>query len=496
MRTSQLLLLLALPSSLCTPLQFDTSSTSPSSSTAQTPLLPNEHVSSPRRDALAAMTTALTTLQSQFFTHSTGTYPTGINWTRAVLGTLLAASTRTLSSSPSPEHRALSNRFFTELIAFYYGQDMHLKQEAYDDILWVVLQWLEALKTIDLRTDRFEPTEWSGSEWTPAFADRAQEFYTIAERGWDEVLCGGGMIWSPWLEPYKNAITNELYISASIGMYLYHPAHNPAHLSNALRAHAWLAASGMRNAHGLYTDGFHISKLKLPPSAGEKTCDRRDEMVYTYNQGVLLSGLRGLAEVTGERAYLEEGFALVDAVVSSQGKVGEIVVGGILTEKCDPESRCSQNGHTFKGIFMHHLTLFCTPLVPLPGAAASNLTVAFSADTINWHREVCSKYNLFLVNNAAAAWRTRNANGVVGAWWGAPDPAGLPNSDSPFWDAQEGRFKTELDAGATDHLNPELPAGVGLANKGDLNDRGRGRTVESHSGGLAALRAVVEVVFA
>lgn len=145
---------------------------------------------------------------------------------------------------------------------------------------------------------------------------------------------------------------------------------------------------------------------------------------------------------------------------------------------------------------MHHFTLFCTPLVPLPGAAASNLAVTFSADTINWHREGCSKYNLFLVNNAAAAWRTRNANGVVGAWWGAPDAAGLPNSDSPFWDAQEGRFKTHLDAGATDYLNPGLPVGVDLANKGDLNDRGRGRTVESHSGGLAALRAVVEVVFA
>ena len=31
------------------------------------------------------------------------------------------------------------------------------------------------------------------------------------------------MSWNPYLEPYKNAITNELFISASIGMYLYFP---------------------------------------------------------------------------------------------------------------------------------------------------------------------------------------------------------------------------------------------------------------------------------
>lgn len=303
------------------------------------------------------------------------------------------------------------------------------------------------------------------------FAARAKEFYTIAENGWDDALCGGGMIWSPWLEPYKNAITNELYISASVGMYLYHPDRNASHLASALKAYAWLKRSGMQNVQGLYTDGFHISRLNEPPEAGEKVCDKRDEMVYTYNQGVLLSGLRGLAEATGERVYLEEGFELVGAVVTSEGRVGEIVRDGVLTEKCDPRSGCSQNGQTFKGIWMHHLTLFCVPL-----------SVEFAAEVRGWHERSCAAYGGFVKRNAEAAWATRNKEGVVGGWWGAPGK-GEVGGDV---------FETRMDPGAVDYLNP---GGEGAAKVGgDLNDRGRGRTVETHSGGLAALRAALEIV--
>jgi len=144
-----------------------------------------------------------------------------------------------------------------------------------------------------------------------------------------------------WLEPYKNAITNQLYISASISMFLHHPypARNQTYLWNAIRAHEWLTSSNMTNAGGLYTDGFHVSNLR----AGGKQCDKRDEMVYTYNQGVLLSALRGLAEATDDEKYILEGLELVDSVLKSEGSVGELVFDGVLTEKCDPGGYCSQN---------------------------------------------------------------------------------------------------------------------------------------------------------
>jgi len=305
--------------------------------------LPSLHA--PKKAHLAEFKTALTILQEGFFDFPTGTYPTGIDWTRAVLGTHLAAGIHTMSGIPG--ERALSNTYFAQLIAFFYGQDDEgLRRQAFDDILWVVLGWLEALKAIDYRKETFKDSEWTGAEWRNAFARRALEFYILAEGGWDTTRCAGGMLWSPYLDPYKNAITNELYISASIAMYLYYGDRNERYLFNAVRGHEWLRNSNMTNKQGLYTDGFHISNDK---GVGEKICDVRNEMVYTYNQGVLLSGLRGLAEATGDEGYLTEGFQLVDAVVTSEGRVGEIVRDGILTEKCDIGGYCSQDGHTFKG---------------------------------------------------------------------------------------------------------------------------------------------------
>lgn len=423
-----------------------------------------------KSSALDNVAAALATLQDEFFSPAIGTYPSGIDWTRAVTGTLLAASTTSLSAHES--HRALSTHYFSQLIALFYGQHTAaMKRQAFDDILWVVLQWLEAAKTIDVRTTTFPASAWAGAEWRAPFAQRALEFYTLAETGWDTRLCGGGMVWSPWLEPYKNAVTNQLFIAASVAMFLHHPAHNSTHLANARAAHRWLAASGMQNAHGLYTDGFHVSRLRAPPDAGEKQCDVRNEMVYTYNQGVLLSGLRGLAEATGERAYLEEGFALVDAVVSSQGAVGEVVRARVLTEKCDPAARCSQDGQTFKAVWMHHFTRFCEPLV---WAVETE-----QAEVVEWHASGCREYWGFVSGNAVAAWSTRNAAGVVGSWWGA--------------DAGGAKETGVMDEGAVDYRNEGQVGGEGAA-KGDLNDRGRGRTVESHTGGLAALRAVLEVV--
>lgn len=289
--------------------------------------------------------TALGTLQSTFFSLDSGTYPTGIDWTRAVLGTYLASATQTLSAIPG--ERALSDTYFAQLIAFFFGQDDNeLRRQAFDDILWVVLGWLEAVKMIDFRADTFDNLTWTGEEWRKPFADRALEFYKLAEKGWDTDLCEGGMLWSPYLDPYKNAITNELYISASVGMYLYHGDRNERYLANAMRGIEWLRASNMTNRQGLYVDGFHISNAN---GVGKKICDVRDEMVYTYNQGVILSGLRGLAQATGDVYYMMEGFQLLDAVVTSEERVGEIVRGGILTEKCDIGGYCSQDGQNFKG---------------------------------------------------------------------------------------------------------------------------------------------------
>ena len=103
------------------------------------------------------------------------------------------------------------------------------------------------------------------------------------------------------------------------------------------------------------------------------------------------------------------------------------------------------------------------------------------------HLERCTDLNNFIRKNAAAAWSTRDSKGIIGTWWGAPKDV------SPV-----DKFETILDSGAVDIQNAgEIgsPLSIPMDNgaSGDLNDRGRGRTVESHSGGLAVLRAVLQV---
>ena len=48
-------------------------------------------------------------------------------------------------------------------------------------------------------------------------------FYNVVQDKFDETLCGGGLTWDPALSVYKNAITNELFVTSSIAMYFWFP---------------------------------------------------------------------------------------------------------------------------------------------------------------------------------------------------------------------------------------------------------------------------------
>lgn len=357
------------------------------------------------------------------------------------------------------------------------------------------------------------------------------------------------MVWNPSLGPYKNAITNELYIAASAGMYLYFPGDNnsspfvldqteepsdmkpydPVHLEHAVQGYAWLKSSGMTNRRGLYVDGFHISDWK---KNGTK-CDLRDNMVYTYNQGVLLSGLRALWEGTGNQTYLEDGHQLVRNVANATawntatsmqdtGRWSGLGRDGILEDHCDAHGSCSQDGQTFKGIFFHHLALFCEPLPQQ--AREPNKTHAADKVVARFHRQSCKEYSMWVKHNAETALRSRDASGKFGMWWGANE--GVSGTDLPSgavdyrnnattllrgrWAPRDGmswgdsiRLSSLPEAvhpppdgrhiGAV-QLDGNPGEGSLLTAKADLNDRGRGRTVETQTGGVAVLRCLWELL--
>jgi len=532
-------------------------------------------------------------MQNEYFSLWLGKWTSAIDWTAAVMGTHLSATLSSFSHSLTytmprtfDQTRKLDveaqiveneiNKYFAQSITYYFGEDyLSIRNQAYDDILWVVLGWLQSIQFITAHGEsRYPPSgdaahgksNWHARQFIPAFAHRARVFYELAEQGWDWRLCGGGMTWNPRLLPYKNAITNELFISASVAMYLHFPGdsncspfmgaererpdwetpraeelgderacterlpstYDPVYLTNAINGYDWLANSGMTNEQGLYVDGFHIKDYARNHSNVE--CNERDEMVYTYNQGVLLSGLRGLWEATGNATYLEDGHELVRNVILGTGWKTDntrathtftsrpasrikakssftepwagLGAHGILTELCDPSGTCTQNDQTFKGIFFHHLTAFCTrlPIAPIqPGK-----THAASKIVAKLHRNSCGQYTPWVVHNAQAAPGTRDHKGRFGMWWGAApemevttsteqrdqllparavdyrnDPALVPQSFSDEKrEGADGEFRMHLDG----HTST----------RGDLNDRGRGRTVETQGGGVAVVRAMWE----
>lgn len=650
----------------------------------------------PDDDLLDEMLYAMGVLQDEYYEIWLGSWPDGIDWTRAVLGTHVSGSIRTLSETLASikfddKDRAhdwklksnLIDSYFTQIIAYYFGEDdFAIRHEAFDDMLWVVLGWLEAVQFLNTHTDLHytlssqgmaadSPADgpvpqmldtirsnqtYHGNSWIPAFAHRARIFWDLASQGWDTDLCDGGMVWNPRLLPYKNAITNELFIAASISMYLYFPGddnkspfstgpsantaagsraqnlayssssssssssdnnnnnnnigthygdgtRDPKYLKAAIDGYRWLSRSNMTDARsGLYTDGFHISGLRDSDSNNTR-CDQREDTVLTYNQGVLLTGLRGLWEATGAPSYLADGHALVQNVVRATGydlrKDGpleeeedfdgdgygdgdyndddDIASGGgrkgalprwhglgragVLEDPCDAGAVCNQDATTFKGIYFHHLAAFCAPLVmplplplPLPPVpdfssdskeeqvtSSTTTTIQMQEEAFNAtkesHDEACAAYHGWLAHNAKAALATRDAAGRFGQWWtagllernwngawptmesdGVPRDGNANYSDHTLWKGPYDLNFVDIDGGEKDRgdsalawLNgdetgDQLPlvggddSGDGDGDggsevkrrdvqAGDPNKRGRGRTVETQSGGLALLRA-------
>jgi hypothetical protein len=523
-------------------------------------------------------------MQEQYFSLWLGKWTTAIDWTAAVMSTYISSTLSSLSrslecalsttrdkSGCDDEAQMMEdeiNKYFGQSIASYYGEEaFSLRMQAFDDQLWVVLEWLESIKFIELHSSIHhaphgkKEAHWHAQQFVSTFAHRARVFYELAEKGWDWRLCGGGLTWNPRLLPYKNAITNQLFISASISMYLNFPGdencspvlsaqdntritheemHNqqrvacdddegsnrgrydPIFRQSAINGYDWLKNVGMLNEQGLYTDGFHIRDYRWNKSA--TTCNERNEMVYTYNQGVILSGLRGLWEATGNTTYLLDGYELIKNVIKATGyhsKRGQAVVhneldgdkwhglgsNGILSELCDPSGSCNQDGQTFKGIFFHHLTAFCDPLPRAPVMSGS--TYGASDNEATWHHNKCKSYTPWVVHNAKAALHTRDSKGRFGSYWGAPDKFKSTSRSHTLLDVTlpDGAFdyrnfpallnfldiddapKSGLTTPHSQIYQRAKPAG----HDGDLNDRGRGRTVETQGSGLAVVRAMYEL---
>ena len=198
----------------------------------------------------------------------------------------------------------------------------------FDDNMWWALAWVKAYKiygdTLYLRT--------------------ATRIFEHAHSHAYNNKCGGGVQWKQHVF-YKNAVTNELYLllAARLALLQTDTTQRNYYKSIALTEWRWLQHSGMKNKDNLYNDGL------------DTDCKTNMGTTWTYNQGVVLGGLKELYLLTEDTAYLVEArntaYATMNLLSDSNG---------ILTEPC--LQNCNGDAVQFKGIFIRYLAELNTML--------------------------------------------------------------------------------------------------------------------------------------
>jgi hypothetical protein len=180
------------------------------------------------------------------------------------------------------------------------------------------------------------------------------------------------------VQPYKNAIANELFLLTAIRLHQRTPGDGGpgSYFYWATNEWTWFKASGMINAQNLVNDGLNAS------------CVNNGSTTWTYNQGVILGGLTDLYKVTGNITYLNQATLIANATIAT------LVDGnGVLREPCE-SGDCGGDGPQFKGIFIRYL--------------------AYLYDVTR-----NPAYYNFLFKNAHSVWLTdRNVFNQLGLRWG------------------------------------------------------------------------------
>jgi predicted alpha-1,6-mannanase (GH76 family) len=276
----------------------------------------------------------------------------------------------------------------------------------YDDEGWWALAWIAAY---DLTGDE-------------NYLAAANSIFADMAGAWDD-FWGGGIYWgkcdgSPdragavavpdgWTGGYKNAIANELFITVAAALGLRYRGRSPAgagqadYLSWAVRGWEWFSSPpppgvAMINEVGLVND-----------SPGMQGGNHNTESIWSYNQGVILSGLRDLAELAGDETYLGR---------------AEQIAGAFIETGCSASSRPSRSG-VIDGILHEHND--CRPdggaLADPPSVDSTLFKGIFVRNLARLHATTRNPaYRQFILVNAASALAHADERYQFGSNWAAP----------------------------------------------------------------------------
>jgi predicted alpha-1,6-mannanase (GH76 family) len=234
----------------------------------------------------------------------------------------------------------------------------------YDDEGWWTLSWIHAYD-ITGNTN---------------FLNMAKTIFSDLTTGWDTTsTCPGGIWWNK-SRGYKNAIPNELFLTAAIRLHQRTPTDGMgvgSYFYWATNEWTWFKASGMINSQNLINDGLN-------------GCVNNGQTTWTYNQGVILGGLTDLYKVTANASYLNQAIVIANAVMT------HLVDGnGVLVEPCE-SGDCGGDGSEFKGIYQRNL--------------------AYLYDETH----TTAYYNYLRTNSHAVWFKGRNVFNQLGLHWDGP----------------------------------------------------------------------------
>lgn len=387
-------------------------------------------------------------LQSSFWNETVGLWRSSMWWQSANTVEVLANLGKYVpSTEPSVAHvlAVVFNSTSNETIARCDGRVDLTYSGYFDDELWWGIGWLRA----HALTGEFK------------YLNRSRHiFEDVAQRAWYNGSCHGGVCWQATADPgdmgrcYKNAITNELFLSlgASLSSTYARRCQDARARSGSDAAAAdcaaathtatwaqaeldWFLRSGMINGSSLVNDGLDTFDNH------REVCLNNRHTAYTYNQGVLLSGLGLLwsarkqsAAPTRGRLAREVAVATVDGLVTTSAGAPEDLLqvaasiveavwasslvyhgsGGVLREMGEPElmhgtlpnlyeGSPGTDGLMFKSVLIRHLRYLIETVIETAGSeeaaqaaiatAGGNLTewrqrIAVNAATI-WQNAAC-----------------------------------------------------------------------------------------------------------
>jgi predicted alpha-1,6-mannanase (GH76 family) len=324
-------------------------------------------------DQLTQAAAAVKTLQG-WYNQSTGVYDTTGWWNSANAITTLVDYARV---SRSTEYNSVLSNTFSAA----QKQSPYFLNKYYDDEGWWALAWIDAY---DL----------TGNQ---QYLTMAKMIFADMAGGWDST-CGGGIWWSKD-RGYKNAIANELFLSVAASLANRDEQYQAYYLAWANKEWKWFAQSGMINGEGLINDG-----LKRSDATPAGVCVNNGKNTWSYNQGVVLGGLKELSKLNSDPSLLPTAQKIATAAISNL-----VDKDGVMHDTCEP--KCGADGVQFKGIFLRNLRSLAETA---PQAA----------------------YRTFVMTNANAVWEhSQGPNLQLGQVWSGPFDAGNAGRQSSALDA-------------------------------------------------------------